>query len=72
MQHDDSFLLDPAHDKDEVDEDVPGEDAQTVELDQVGELPDHIGWHAQDVVQQGVALEEGANKSIPQYEESHS
>ena len=72
MQHDHPLLLDPAYDEDDVEDDVPGEDAQTVELDQVGELPDHVGWHAADVVHQGVALEEGANKSIPRYEESHS
>ena len=66
MQHDYSLLLDPAHDEDEVeDDDVAGEDGQTVELGQVGELPDHVGWHAEDVVEQGVALEEVANKSIP-------
>lgn len=42
MQHDYPLLLHPAHDEDEVEDDVPGEDAKTVELGQVAELPDHI------------------------------
>ena len=72
MQHDYPLLLHPAHDEDEVEDDVPGEDAKTVELGQVAELPDHISWHAEDVVEQGVALEEGADNSFPRYKESHS
>ena len=65
MQHDYSLLLDPAHDEDDVEDDVPGEDAQTVELGQVGELPDHVGCQTADVMQESVALEDVANSSIP-------
>ena len=71
MQHDHSLLLDPAHDEDEVEDDVPVEEAQTVELDQVTELPDHVGGHTEDVVKQSVALEESADDTVPRYKESH-
>ena len=43
MQHDYSLLLNPAHDEEDVEDDVAGEDTQTDQLGQVGELPDHVG-----------------------------
>ena len=57
--------LDPAHDEREEEDDVPGGDAQIVELGQVAKLPDNVGGHAAEMVKQSVVLEEVANYTFP-------
>ena len=62
--YDDARLY-PAHDEREEEDDVPGGDAQVVELGQVAELPDNVGGHAPEMVEQSVVLEEGADYTVP-------
>ena len=69
MQHDDPLLLHPANDEDEVEDNVLCEEAATVEVEEVGQLPGHVGGDTENVVEQGVSLQNVISPASPGDEE---
>ena len=69
MEHDDPLLLDPANDEEDVEEDVLSEETEAVQLQEIGDLPSHVGGDTQDVVEQGVLLQDVIHSTSPVYEE---